>query len=45
LVPWQVNLEPHNNYFWHATCQNVKLPIISALPRLDKLVSGIPNAI
>src|ERR1700682_6471981 len=33
------------HYFWHAKCQNVKLPMISALRRLDKFVSGIPNAI
>ncbi|HLI98955.1 MAG TPA: hypothetical protein VKT76_04490 [Bradyrhizobium sp.] len=31
--------------FWHAKCQNVKLPMFSVLPQLDKLIAGIPNAI
>src|SRR5579871_2771168 len=39
------NKEPQRGNFWHTTCQNVKLPLFSAFPRLDKFVSGIPNAI
>jgi hypothetical protein len=44
-VGYRINKEPQLRSFWHTTCQNVKLPLFSAFPWLDKFVSGIPNAI